>query len=72
MADEHDGDTAVTQLTDCFEQSVNLFLGQSRSRLIHDDQLCIKKKCTTDGNQLLVSNAELAHSGVQINIISNF
>ena len=72
MADEHDSDTAVTQLTNCLEQGVNFFFGQSRCRLIHDDQLCIKKKCTTDGNQLFVSDTQLTHSGVQIDIIANF
>ena len=71
VADEHDGDARIPQLAHRLEQRVHLLLGQGGGGLVHDDQLGVEQQRPADGHQLLVRHRQIAHLGVQIDLVAD-
>ena len=68
MGDEQNCDALALELEHQLQQIIDLAARQRRSRLVHDDQLCLTVDCTGDLYQLSLAHAVLGHRGIQLDI----
>src|SRR5450631_1118138 len=66
MAYEYDADTGAFQLADELHQGIDLMACQRCGRLIHDEELGVRRQRTADRDQLASGNAEIGDFGFRI------
>ena len=66
VRDKENRDTARLQFPNETKERLHLFLGQTRRRLIHDNQPCIVEQCSADGDHLPHAKGEIFHKLIQI------
>lgn len=71
MGNIDDRDVVFAQFFDLFKKAVDFFVGKRRRRLVHNDQLRIKKQCTRDLNHLLLSDAQSLNLHIRTQIQSH-
>ncbi len=70
MGDVDDGDILSLQIVNNFEQALRFRQGQTRRRLIHDENARIERKCLGNFNHLLLSDRKTRKRRVGWNVQS--